>query len=266
MPTKGHVYRTEGIILRRHNLGEADRILTLFTRDYGKLRVVAKGARRPTSRKAGSVELFTRVDIVVSKGRTLDVVSQVDIVEVYLPLRTNLIMTTYASHFVELLDAFSEEGDESRELYHLAVEGLGWLSTAPDPALTARYFELHLLDVTGFRPELMHCVISGTPIEPENQFFSVVGGGVVSPEAAQYRSGLYPLSLNALKVLRHFQRTPYHGTRNLKISPGVHREVERVLHATISYYLERRLKSTSFLKRLQREERFNAERNPDDQE
>ena len=81
MPPAERLYRTEAVVLRRQDLGEADRILTIFARGYGKTRVVAKGVRKPASRKAGHVELFMRVDVLLAQGRTLDVVSQAQMLD-----------------------------------------------------------------------------------------------------------------------------------------------------------------------------------------
>src|SRR5690349_18240594 len=128
MPNYEHVYRTEGIVLRRHDLGETDRILTLYTRDRCKVRAVAKGVRKPTSRKAGHVELFVRADMLLAEGRTLDVLTQVELIDPYLPLRDDLMRASYAAHLVELVDAFTEEADESRPMYQLLRDGLTWVS------------------------------------------------------------------------------------------------------------------------------------------
>src|SRR5512143_2223379 len=117
MPGAEHVYRTEAVVLRRSDLGEADRILTLFARGYGKIRVVAKGVRKPASRKVGHVELFTRVDMLLAQGHSLDVVSQAQMLDAFGPLHKDLERSVYAAHFVELVDAFTEESDQHDDVY-----------------------------------------------------------------------------------------------------------------------------------------------------
>ncbi|MCK5922153.1 MAG: DNA repair protein RecO, partial [Methylococcales bacterium] len=112
-------YRTEAIILSRRNLGEADRLLTLYTREFGKKQALAKGARKPQSRKTGHVELFMRTNFLIAKGRTFDIITQAELVETYAALRTDLIRTTYASYAVELLDRFTPEEDKHVSLYEL---------------------------------------------------------------------------------------------------------------------------------------------------
>lgn len=255
MPSPERLYRTEAVVLRRQDLGEADRILTLFARGYGKTRVVAKGVRKPASRKAGHVELFMRVDVLLAQGRTLDVISQAQMLDAFLPVREDLIRTAYASHFVELLDAFTEERDQHDDLYDLLVKGLGWLSLTTDLRRAARYFELQLLDIVGYRPQLFECVIRGEEIIAQDQFFSAPDGGVVCPVCGPDHPRARSISLNALKVLRYMQSRTYETVDQLSISPGVQVELERVLYETLAYHLERRLKSAAFLERLRREDR-----------
>jgi DNA repair protein RecO (recombination protein O) len=249
------IYRTEAIVLRRQNLGEADRILTLYTRDYGKLKVVAKGVRKPQSRKAGHVELFAQVDVLVARGRSsLDVLSQADLLDAFPPIRRDLIRTTYAAHFVELLDAFTEEADASLPLYRLLADGLSWLGQTGDLRRTARYYELCLLGLAGYRPELFTCVVCGEQIQPQDQFYSAADGGVICPACGSAHPRARPISLDALKVLRYMQTRPFEVVEQLTLRPAVLAETERILHNTLTYHLERRLKSAAFLNRLRREE------------
>jgi DNA repair protein RecO (recombination protein O) len=112
MPEKYRSYRVEAIVLRHADWGEADRILTLYTRQRGKLRVIAKGARRIKSRKAGHLEPFTRVTLQLAKSHTLPIVTQAETVNAYLPLRDDLLKTATASTLVEMLDRYTYE-DES---------------------------------------------------------------------------------------------------------------------------------------------------------
>jgi DNA repair protein RecO (recombination protein O) len=255
MPPHDRLYRTEGVIIRRHDLGEADRILTIFTRDHGKLRAVGKGVRKPLSKSAGHLELFTRSDLLLAQGRDLDVISQAETIDAFIGLRGNLERSSYASHFAELVDAFTEDRDEQRALYNVFVAALGWLTRTTDPARTAAYFELHLLDFAGYRLELFNCVVNGEEIEAQNQFYSAEAGGVICPACGANYPRSDRITLRALKVLRYMQRRSFDAIEQLELSERAKREVENLLHHTLSYHLERRLKSADFLKRLRREAR-----------
>lgn len=253
MATRERVFRTEAIILRRQDFGEADRLLTLLTPGHGKLRAIAKGARKTTARKTGHVELYARVDMLISRGRELHIVAQAEMKEPFLPLREDLVRAMYASHFVELLDRFTAEQDASRAEFELLNSALGWLCTDTDPRLVARYYELALLGMAGFAPTLHHCAVGQEEITPQDQFFSVVDGGVICPEHYGGSRGA-PLSLNALKTLRYMQKQPWDAVQGLRLGADLHRELEMHLLAYLTYVLEQRLQSVEFLRRLRREE------------
>ncbi|MFW6183624.1 MAG: DNA repair protein RecO, partial [Chloroflexota bacterium] len=135
---RDRTYRTEAIVLSRTDFGEADRLLTLFSREYGKVRAIAKGARKPQSRKTGHVELFMRTRFLIAEGRNLDIVTQAEMVEAYAQLRDDLVRTTYASYIVELLDRFTVEEDRNSQLYDLLSEALRRFATTDNLLLAAR--------------------------------------------------------------------------------------------------------------------------------
>jgi DNA repair protein RecO (recombination protein O) len=256
------VYRTEAIVLRRTDFGEADRLLTVFTPGRGKLRLVAKGARKPSSRKSGHVELFSHGQFLVATGRNLDIVTQAETLEPFVALREDLLRTTYGYYVAELADAFTAERDENRPIFDLIREALGWLCVAGEPpanslagalALVARYYELHLLSLAGYQPQLFACVSCGEALEPKLNYMSAAEGGVLCPNCGYDRVGTVPLSLNGLKVLRFLQTRDWQTCRLLRLSPASNAEVERIMYDYITYYLERRLKSVDFMKRLRRQ-------------
>jgi DNA repair protein RecO (recombination protein O) len=258
---RDRTYRTEAIVLRRADFGEADRLLTVFTPHRGKLKLVAKGARKPTSRKSGHVELFSIGQFFVAKGRELDIVTQAETTESFLPLRNDLLRTTYAYYLAELADAFAAERDENRPLFDLLRDGFGWLCIASDGpaelaaslALVARYYELHLLALVGYQPQLFVCSSCKKPLEPETNYLSAAEGSVFCKKCGYDRVGLAEISVNALKVLRFLQTRDWETCRLLRLSPASHAEVERIMNHYITYHLERKLKSVDFVHRLRRQ-------------
>lgn len=250
------LYRVEAIVLKRTDHGEADRLLTLLTPDVGKMRAIAKGARKPSSRKSGHVELFTHCALMLAKGKTHDVVTQADTIDSFIDLRDNLDRVGYAYYIAELVDRFSEEATENQPVYDLLLHTLGWLgveSTQPD--LLARFFELHLLQFVGYRPQLFECINCGKALEPIENFFSVEAGGVIDPDCMQaqhHGRDAQKISLNALKVLRYLQTREWETVRGLRLASEVMIEVEALLQRYIVYHLERSLKSVEFLHELKR--------------
>lgn len=240
-------------MLRRQNLGEADRLLTLLTPNHGKIRAVAKGARKPQSRKAGHVEPFMRTNLLFARGRNLDLITQAELIEAYRPLREDLVLVTYAEHAVELVDRFTAENDPQPSLFKLLADSLGWLAESRDLLLTARFYELRLLGLVGFQPELFQCIHCRETLEPVDQFFSAELGGVLCPSCERFDASAKPLSLSALKLLRYLQTRPYSAVRTLRVRRPLHDQVETLVHHYIQHLLERRLQSAGFLKRLRRE-------------
>lgn len=252
MSIKERSFRTPALILKRRDFGEADRMLTIITPKHGRRDAIAKGARKPTSTKTGHVELFTRADMLVNVGRDLDIVSQAVMMEPYLELREQLERGAYASYVAELVIRFSAEDDaeDDAALFDLVADTFARLCDEADIRLVVRYFEMRLLDLVGFRPELNQCVISFEPIKPEDQFFSYGDGGVVSPSQMHLSGSLIPISLQTLKLLRHMQRSPYSHVKSLNVLKALHADVERVMLGYITYILERKLQSVDFIRRI----------------
>lgn len=251
MTDRSRTYKTEALVLRRIDYGEADLILTLITPRYGKVRAIAKGARKPLSKTSGHVELYTLADMVLSRGRELDIVTQAELKEPFLALSSDLEHVGYASHFAELIDRFSVDEQENRAAYQLLVNGLHWLCESDtDLRLVARFFEFKLLDTMGFAPSLFECAISGEKLEARDHFFSPADGGVVAAAYGEGYSHMIPLPLAVFKILRHFSRSQWKQIKLLKISPQQERQLERILHANLAYLLEQRLQSIAFLRRI----------------
>jgi DNA repair protein RecO (recombination protein O) len=246
------LYRTDAIILRRSDFGEADRLLTVFTPERGKLRLLAKGVRKTTSRKAGHVELFMLVDMLVAQGRTWDIVSQAEIVEPYRDLREDLDKTSHAYYLAELLDRFTEEHDPNQPVFELLALTLAHLSHIDNPFLALRYFELHLLSLTGYQPQLHFCLACNEALEPVENYFHFADGGTLCPEHGQVRPNAEPIALPVLKVLRFLQTEPWEKASRLQLTPTTRCQVEALLLGYITFLLERQLKSVDFLKKLRR--------------
>jgi DNA repair protein RecO (recombination protein O) len=250
MPSRERSFRVEAIVLRHSDWGEADRLLTMFTREMGKLRAVAKGVRKLRSRKAGHLEPLTRVSLLLARARDLPIVTQADTLAANSSLKEDLLLLGYASYVVELLDRFTFEEGENRPLYRLLTDTLERLSAGHEPAYVLRFYELRLLDLMGFRPQLFQCAICESEIVAEDQFFSPEHGGVLCPRCGIETASARPISLNTLKYLRHYQRSSFSEAGRARIEAGVSREMEAIMQDYITYLLERGLNTPAFIKRI----------------
>jgi DNA repair protein RecO (recombination protein O) len=250
MMTTPKVYKTEAIVLRHAEFGEADRILTLYTLYSGKLRAIAKGVRKPTSKIGGHVESLTHCSLMLSRGQNLDIITQSQTINSFLPIRRDLWRTSCALYLAELVDAFAAENVENQPIFRLLLDAFHRLGEVRHTELILRYFELHLLSYLGYCPELQECLNCKSPLEPVVNLFSASGGGVLCPACADTEPVTSPISVNVLKVLRFFQNSDLATACHLKLSPELSRELEGLLRQYIRYLLERELKSTEFLNRL----------------
>jgi DNA repair protein RecO (recombination protein O) len=249
MTNQPHSFRVEAVVIRHSNWGEADRLLTLFTREQGKLRVIAKGVRKIRSRKAGHLEPFTHITLQLAKSRDLPIITQVETIDPYLPLREDLTRTGYALYVLELLDRFTYEQEGGNlHLFRLLTETLGRLSGPGEIWAIVRYYEMRLLDFLGFRPQLFECANCRKPIQPVNQFFSPSAGGVICPSCGSGLPGAWPVSLEVVKYLRHFQRSNFDEASRANPPAALQKEIETLMQAYFTYLLERKLNTPGFIK------------------
>jgi DNA repair protein RecO (recombination protein O) len=244
-------FRATAVVLRHGDWGEADRLLTLYTREQGMVRALAKGVRKMTSRKAGHLQPFTHVTVQLAKGRDLLIVTQAETVNAFLPLHDNLQKVSYAAYVVELLLRFSyEEEGGNPTIFRLLTETLDRLEKEEEAWLPIRYYEMRLLDAVGFRPQLFECANCGREILPEDQFFSFTSGGVICPRCGQGLPNLMKISIETLKYLRHFQRSRYRDASRARPSLDVQKEAETLMQGYFTYLLERELNTPGFIKRV----------------
>lgn len=145
-------FKTEGIVLKRANYGEADRILTIFTKHFGKITAIAKGIRRTTSRKGGNLELFNQVRIFVAQGRNMDLITEAETINSFRDWRKDLKKVAVAYQLCELIDKLSAEGVENDEVYEILINYFSNLPSITNYQLLITDFELSLLQSLGFWP------------------------------------------------------------------------------------------------------------------
>jgi DNA repair protein RecO (recombination protein O) len=202
------------------------------------------------SRKAGHLEPFTQVTLMLAQGHDLWIVTQAEAMELFQPLRENLSLIGYAGYVVELLDRFIYEEGQNWQLYQLLVETLKRLAGEPDPFVPIHYYEMRLLDLMGFRPLLFECAMCGKEIQPEDQYFSAEHGGVLCPDCGLQVNLVRPVSMDALRYLRHFQRSTYAEAKRANPGQETRDEVEALLNYYLTYLLERKLNSPEFIRQV----------------
>ncbi len=254
MSNRERSVRTEGVVLRRRDYGESDRILVLFTRKLGRISGIAKGARKPSSKISGHLELFSRVSFLVSRGRNLQLITQAETIESYEQLRKDLSGIGLGSYLVELVDAVTTEEGSNIKLYDLLVLALESLDNGQQPEIIKHFFELQLLDLSGFRPEFFICVECGEPIIEQDQYLSGELGGVVCPNCIRgvEKANFRQVPVRILKYLRHFQRSTLQELMSLKLAPDLQEDLEDAIQYYLNHTLEGRLNSPDFISRVKK--------------
>ena len=244
---------TEAIVIGGKNLGEADRIVAFYTKEKGKVRAVAEGARRIRSRFSGSLELFAYGRLVYFErpNRTLHRINEFALMEPFRALREDLDLFVHGSYLLELIEVSMEEGEANEELFSLLFSALRLLNTGQEPAALHRAFEIRLL------PEIKWCVLCRT--SPE-KFVGAVRetplqlspsqGGLLCPSCRpEVRDGL-PVSLSSLAFLRQALQVELHLLNPAGLSPAQKEELKEILQACLLYFLGRTLRTVDFLGRL----------------
>lgn len=161
--SSSRVYKVDGIILKRKNVGEADRILTIFTKQYGKLRVIAKGIRKVSSRRAPHLEVFTHISAVVHSGKTFESISEVESLDTYKQLRKDLKRVSLGYYLCELIDSLLPISQEHRDVFTLLLQTLQKINDGGNIYKQTKIFTLELLWMLGFLPRNKH--LSGQKLQ-----------------------------------------------------------------------------------------------------
>ena len=246
-------YRAEAIVLKTLDLGEADRILTLLTRHFGKVKVVAKGIRRPTSRLAGHAEPLCHATFQLARGRELDVLTGAESRAVYSTVREDLDRIAAGWYIAELADRTTAERMPVAPVFDLVETALRHLEAGHAPSLVMRWWDLHLLDRTGFRPQLATCArCDGALTETTNAWSPLDGGAVCATCIDRSAVGLPALSVRALKSLRYLLASDFAAAARLRIDASLERELERHLRAFVQSVLDREIASARLIDELAR--------------
>ena len=199
--TQPRTYRAVGLTLRKSPVGEADLISSVYTREHGKLDVLARGARRLTSKLMGHFEPLTLVRLSVARGRTLDTVAEAEVVNAFPDVKSDYVSVARGLHVAELIDGFSASSASNPQVLDLALQTLRVIGSQPAVGdadlsfdLPLRYFDLRILQLSGFMPELYQCVECSAELEPERHRYAAGAGGTLCSDCIPDEVLIRPLS------------------------------------------------------------------------
>ena len=246
-------YVTEGVILRRVDYGEADRILTVLTREHGKIGVIARGVRKAGSRMAAHTDLFARSRMQLARGRgELDILTQAESLGGASPL-ADARRAACASVCAELADRVLESNHPDDETFDLVVEALSdCTDSTRDPRAALVWLTRRMIDRLGYAPILHQCVSCACILAETTAWFSAVAGGLLCPRCAPSDLGAVECSVRVIKVLRVAAAGDADLYRRLRIDEESLVTLESVAERELAQHLDRQLRSLSVLRAIER--------------
>ncbi|PTX64874.1 DNA replication and repair protein RecO [Melghirimyces profundicolus] len=243
--------KVEGVVIRTRDYGESNKVVTLFTRERGKMAAMARGAKKPKSRLGAATQPFTLGQYLCFAGSGMATLSQADILASHYSIRSDLTLASYAAYLAELLDKLTGEKEPAPELYELLLTTFRMLEKGVDPEILSRIFELKVLEAAGYRPRLDGCIACGKADLPVR--FSVRQGGFLCRKCQDRDPRALTLSPAAARILKTLQRITPDRLGDIQVKDETKAQLERAVRSFVDEYADLKLKSRDFLDRLKRD-------------
>ena len=244
-------YKTQALVVRSRDMREADRLIIVLTPSMGKLPVTVRGARRINSRLGGHLDSFNLVHLTLALGHRIDIVTGAESIESFGALKADLDRVAVGLYLMELADALLPEASPHPGAYVLLLEAMRSLNRGDPPEGVARYVELGMLADSGYAPELVRCQVCGNEIRAGHHRYAPDLGGVVD-DTCEVPARVLPLSVDALKVLRHYRRTSLADAVQVELRPQLRDELEHILGVSLYHVLERDMATADFVDHLRK--------------
>ncbi len=239
--------KTQGIVIKRMNFGEADRILTILTESQGKIKAIAKGSRKILAKLGGSLEPFCLVDFIFHEGKSFYIVTSAVVIKHFEKIHTDIDKTSKAFYIGELLDKFIEVGQKHPEVFHLFAKYLENLENADDKILIP-VFSAKILEALGFKPVTSECLHCRNKLVPEQNFWDDIEGGVICQKCHDKFGHGKEISNDVIKILRLVFSSEFSLGSKININDKYKNQTAAVLESYIEGIIERELKSKKFMK------------------
>lgn len=238
-------YKTKGIILKRRNFGEADRLLTIYTEKEGKIVAIARGVRRSRAKMVGHTELFYLLNLQLVEGKTWDIVTSAEIIDEFSHLRAKERLTNQAYLTAELVDNLTHQGELHEDIFNLLQSSFTRLDQGYNQLILS-FFCCRILSFLGHRPELQHCVKCRNKLSPYNHFSNQLGG-ILCENCSKSYLGSFAISVSSIKIMRLFLEKEMAVLDQLRVDSKVEKELEQILINYAQYIIEKPLKSARFV-------------------
>lgn len=245
-------YSTPAVVLNSEDSGELDKMVTLFTRDFGKLKGIAKGAKKSKKRFGANLDLFAYVNAIFFEGHSpLVRIEETSFIQPFRDIISNLVRFSYASYFVQLIHEMTKERQKEESIFEHLVYFLTLLNNSVPKEDMLRIFEIRLLAILGLKPRLDACLkCLQLPNSRKRAWFSISKGGMLCSKCSRDLDNVLPISYVTLKVLGFVQSLNLRDLAYLSLSKQVLSESEQILPDFIRYHLGKKIKAGEFINRL----------------
>lgn len=248
------LYKTRAIVLRDYELAEQDKIIEVFSEKYGRVKLVAKGARRLKSRFAPTTQIISYIDILAYQSRKLDLdtLSECQLISLFPEIKKDLLKMVSAGYLAELTAKLTPLRDRNLAIFVLLLKSLSLLEKfSKDKLITLlRAFELKFLQLLGYGPALRKCLDCGKKLEAlKTCHFSVEGGGILCAVCAKDKKTTV-ISKGSIKTMLYISHSKLDDIKNLWVGRNSLRELEILPSLYIPYHSEQLISGYKFLKQL----------------
>lgn len=241
------IIKTQGIVIKRINFGEADKIITLLTKDRGKIRVVAKGVRKPKARLAGFLDLFHYNEYLIAEGRNLDIITSASTVENWHGINQSLQQVALAYYMAETIDKLIEETQEIGDVFDLIYFNFRTLhQNEINLNVLKSFFEINIVSALGYKPELEKCIECNQTIQ-KDAWFSFALGGILDSSHKNNDLLALPLSLSDLKILKGMYINNVQELQSVNWVDKISPQLSKISNGFLNYIIDRNIKSQEFL-------------------
>lgn len=242
--------KDEAIVIRTQDYGETHQVVVLYTRNHGKVPIMAYGVKKLKSRSSGVVQLLTHGQYLFYTGSGMGTFKQGEVITSHSKLRSDILFMSYAAYIVELLDRLTEDKEPNGLLFHLLAQTFSFLEMGKDADVLCRIFEMKLLSIAGYRPQLEACIHCGERDKP--YLFSVAKGGLLCIDCHGTDEGALVISAAAVRLLRLFLHIDIDRLGEIDVKQDTNEQLERVMYDYTDYHTDLHLKSRSFLQKMKR--------------
>ncbi|HGJ67350.1 TPA: DNA repair protein RecO [bacterium] len=252
------IKRSKAIVIGSYPLRESDKIIVFLTRDFGKIRAVAKGVRNIKNKLCGRLELLTFGELIYFErtGKDLHSINSFDIIEPFQMLREDLLKMAYCSYIAELVQHVISEEETDPQIFDLTLSMMSMIAINNEPEIIIRAYELRLLEKMGLKPRLDSCILCSAEIDDLNPKFSVKNGGILCNKCSNSENNIFTISRGSLEVMKKMQESSLEFISRLRLSEQNRQEITKALLSFLTFHTDiKNLRSLSFLEAIKSEYR-----------